>query len=131
MNRIILLIVLGSTALMAIEWKSFEAGLKQAKAENKIVMIDAVRTGCHYCEAMEKAVFDDANMSRYIEKNFVPVQINISNETLPLGLHVSMTPTFLFLSKNEKLIKKVRGSWNQEDFKSILNGIKKYEEKEK
>lgn len=131
MNKVLLLLVLGSSALMAMQWKSFEAGIKQAKAENKIVMIDVVRTGCHYCEAMEKAVFDDTDMARYIEKSFVPVQINISNEKLPLGLHVSMTPTFIFVSKNKNVLKKVHGSWNQEDFTSILDGMKKYEEKEK
>jgi len=131
MSRIFLLILVVSTVLTAMQWKSFEAGIKQAKAENKIVMIDAVRTGCHYCENMEKNVFDDANMTRYIEKSFVPVQINISNEKLPLGLHVSMTPTFIFISKNKNVLKKVPGSWNQEDFTSILDALKKYEEKEK
>jgi thioredoxin-related protein len=122
MSRVFLLLAL-STTLMAIEWKSWDAGIKQAKEENKIVMIDVVRTGCHYCDDMEKAVFDDAKMSAWIEKRFVPVKINISNEKLPLGLHASMTPSFYFISKEKKVLKKIPGSWNQEDFKSFLKSV--------
>jgi len=50
-----------------VQWRSWEAGIKEAKVSNKIVMIDAVRRGCHYCEDMEAQVFKDAAMAAYIE----------------------------------------------------------------
>jgi thioredoxin-related protein len=113
-----------------VQWRSWEAGIKEAKVSNKIVMIDAVRRGCHYCEDMEAQVFKDAAMAAYIEKRFVPVKIDLSEEALPLDLDVSMTPTFFFISEEGRLIKRVPGSWNREDFRSFLDGVKKEEEKQ-
>ena len=133
MNRVAVMVMMSAmmfSSLLAegVQWRSWEAGLKEAKASNKIVMIDTVRTGCHYCDDMEEQVFKDAAMAAYIDKRFVPVKINLSKEALPLDLDVVMTPTFFFISKEGKLIKTVRGSWNREDFRSFLDGVKKEEE---
>ena len=114
---------------MAIEWKTYKEATIEAKTGNKIVMIDVVRDNCHYCEDMQKVVFDDVNMSVFIEKDFLPVKINISKEELPLDLHVSVTPTFIFISKDEQIIKIVPGSWNIEDFTYFLNKVKIKEKK--
>lgn len=108
-----------------VQWRSWNAGLQEAKATGKIIMIDAMRSDCHYCEEMEIAVFQDSAMAAEIEKDFVPVKINLSEEALPLGLQVSMTPTFFFISKEGSLLKKVPGSWNQTDFRSFLEGVKR------
>jgi thioredoxin-related protein len=129
MNRVaatVMISVMLSSSLFAegVQWRSWEAGIKEAKASNKMVMIDAVRRGCHYCEDMEAAVFKDAVMAAYIEKRFVPVKIDLSEEAMPLDLDVSMTPTFFFISKESKLIKTVPGSWDQEDFRSFLDSVK-------
>jgi thioredoxin-related protein len=129
MNRIAAAAVMSVMAFSplfaeGVQWRSWEAGMKEAKVSNKIVMIDAVRRGCHYCEDMEAAVFKDGAMADYIEKRFVPVKIDISEELLPLDLDVSMTPTFFFISKEGKLIKTVPGSWNREDFRSFLDSVK-------
>jgi thioredoxin-related protein len=62
-------------------------------------------------------------MSQWIQTRFIPVKINISEKALPLDLHVNMTPSFFFISKNKEFIKKIPGSWNQEDFKSLLKEV--------
>jgi thioredoxin-related protein len=129
MNKFLLLFISLWISLNALEWKSYDEALKEANVTNKIVMIDIVRDGCHYCENMQKVVFNDTNMSLFIEKDFIPVRINISKENLPLGLHVSVTPTFIFVSKDEEIIKKVPGSWNIEDFTYFLNKVKAKEKK--
>lgn len=127
MNRLAVIVLISVTlfsSLLAkgVQWRSWETGIKEAKLSDKIVMINAARRGCHYCENMEETVFKDAAMAAYIEKRFVPVKVDLAEETL--GLDASMTPTFFFISKDEKLIKTVPGSWNQEDFRSFLEGIK-------
>ena len=129
MNKSFVLLLVASVSLMAIEWRSYKEALVEAKSTDKIVMIDTIRNHCHYCEDMQKNVFEDKNMTLFIEKDFIPVRINISNEKLPLGLHVSVTPTFFFISKDEKIIKEVPGSWNIEDFTYFLNKVKIEEKK--
>ncbi len=108
-----------------VEWRSFAAALDEAKATDKIIMIDAVRTGCHYCDDMDANLFQDETMAAYIEKRFIPVKINLAEEALPWGLEVSMTPTFFFVTKEGRVLKKVPGSWNEADFRSFLDGVKR------
>lgn len=121
--KTIFLLTLALSAF-ALEWRSYDAALKESAKTGKVIMIDAVRTGCHYCDDMEREVFDDANMSAWIEARFVPVKINLSETPMPLGLRVPMTPSFFFIGKGEKVLKKIPGSWNIEDFKSMLEGVK-------
>lgn len=123
--RIVVTLVAATMLLFAqgVSWRSWDAGMAEAKNTDKIVMIDAVRTGCHYCDDMEAAVFKDPQMASFIESRFVPVKVNLSNEKMPLGLKVPMTPSFFFISKEGELVKMIPGSWNREDFRSFLEGI--------
>jgi thioredoxin-related protein len=107
-----------------IEWKSWSDALALSKKKHKIIMIEAVRDGCHYCEDMQRDVFSDKRMSDFIQKRFIGVRINIAHQKMPLDIEVSMTPTFYFISEDKKIIKVVPGSWNREDFKNMLEEIK-------
>jgi thioredoxin-related protein len=81
-----------------IEWKSWSDALALSKKKHKIIMIEAVRDGCHYCEDMQRDVFSDKRMSDFIQKRFIGVRINIAHQKMPLDIEVSMTPTFYFIS---------------------------------
>lgn len=120
-----MLMTLNPLWAQGVQWRSWHTGMQEAKATGKIIMVDVVRSDCHYCKEMDVAVFQDSAMAAEIEKDFIPVKINLSEEGLPLGLEVSMTPTFFFISKEGVLLKKVPGSWNQTDFRSFLDGVKR------
>ena len=62
-------------------------------------------------------------MSSWLEERFIPVKINLDLHKLPLNLSVTFTPTFYFINEDHKVIKKVPGSWNIEDFKSLSQGV--------
>ena len=124
MKKIVLSLCLVSLSLFAFEWKSYDAALLEQKKTDKLIMIDVVRTGCHYCEDMDKKVFADKEMGKWVAEKFIPVQINLDKEKLPLGLEVSFTPTFYFVDKNKKIVKKIPGAWNIEDFKSLTEKLK-------
>jgi thioredoxin-related protein len=120
-----LLVLSTATALFAegVQWRIWEEGLGEAKAQKKLLLVEAVREGCHYCDEMQRAVFDDAAMAARIEERFVPVKVNLSREAMPLGLKVAMTPSFYFLTSDAKVIKFVPGSWNREDFGAFLDEV--------
>lgn len=124
MNKFILLLTFSISALLAVEFHSYEDALKMQKKSKKIIMIDVVRTGCHYCEDMDRDVFKDKEMSKWLEERFIAVKINLDDEELPLGMKVSFTPTFYFLDADKKILKTIPGSWNIEDFKDLTKGIK-------
>lgn len=125
MSRIACAICLAAALFGAdgVQWRTWDAGLNEALQKGKLVMIDAVREGCDYCDNMEAAVFKDPVTAARIEHCVVPVKVNLSREGMPNGLHVPMTPSFYFLDGGDRLVKMVPGSWNREDFGSFLDDI--------
>ena len=124
MARVVLLFFVTSLSLHAVEWHRYEDALKEQQVSNKPIMIDVVRTNCHYCSDMDRKVFDDKEMSVWIEKRFIPVKLNLDHDKLPLGIKVMFTPTFYFVNKEGKILKRVPGSWDIQDFKDLTEMIK-------
>lgn len=124
MNKLILVIALSISSLLAVDFHSYEEALQMQKKSKKIIMIDVIRTGCHYCEDMDRDVFKNADMSKWIEDRFIAVKINMDSEKLPLDMKVNFTPTFFFLNEDKKILKTIQGSWNIQDFKDLTKGIK-------
>lgn len=124
MSKILFSILLTCVSLYAVDWLSYdEARLIQEK-NHKVIMIDVVRSSCHYCSDMEMEVFDDAQMTRYLSERFILVKVNLDNDIMPLSINPAFTPSFYFINTNEELIKKINGAWNIEDFKDLTKGIK-------
>ncbi len=123
-SRFILVLFLILSSLEAVEFHSYKEALKLQEKSNKIIMIDVVRTGCHYCDDMDKAVFQNAAMSKWLEERFIAVKMNLDNEKLPMGIKVNFTPTFYFVNADKKIVKVIPGSWSIEDFKDLTKGIK-------
>ncbi|MBN2816335.1 MAG: thioredoxin fold domain-containing protein [Campylobacterales bacterium] len=124
MNKLLFLLVLTLSPLLALQYHSYEDALKLQKQNAKIIMLDVVRTDCHYCSDMERDVLNQSEMSNYLQERFIPVKINLDTEKLPLGIKVHFTPTFFFIDAEQKIIKKIPGSWNAKDFKELTDTIK-------
>ena len=124
MSRYLLVLLLSLSSLYAVEFHSYDDALKLQKKSNKIIMIDVVRSDCQYCEKMDREVFQDIEMSKWLDKRFISVKINLDKEKLPLGLKVHFTPTFYFVNGDSKIVKTVPGSWNIQDFQDLTKGIK-------
>jgi len=124
LNKIIYTILISFSTLCALDFYSFSEALELQKKSGKIIMIDVVRQNCHYCENMDKNVFDNKGMSVWIKQRFIPVKIDLDKEVLPLGLKTGFTPTFFFINKEQELVKTIPGSWNIQDFKDLVKGIK-------
>lgn len=123
-RKVFLCFVFGYVSLFGIEWQSYEEAQKIQQKNSKIVMIYVERTDCRYCIKMHREVFDDKEMSQWIKKRFIPVKLNLDRDVLPLDISVSMTPSFYFVDKNQKILKMIPGSWNIDDFKSLTKNIK-------
>jgi len=104
-----------------INWVDWNDAVKYALYEQKPIMLEAMSNTCHYCKKIDRNVFQDSEMASFINKNFISVRINLNKEKMPLGIRVSMTPSFYFLTSKLERIKVVRGAWNKSDFKDILD----------
>ena len=124
MNKIVIVFLVGLISLWGAEFHSYEDAFKIQKQNHKIIMLDVVRSDCQYCIKMQKEVFSNPEMSKWIEDRFILCEINLDFDELPLGLKVHFTPTFFFIDENSKILKKIPGSWNIEDFKDLTRKIK-------
>lgn len=124
MKKIAIICLISLSSLFALEFHSYKEALKLQKQNHKIIMIDVIRSDCHYCSDMDKNVFQDKKMSQYLKEKFIPVKINLDTQSLPLGIKVNFTPTFFFVDKEQKIVKKIPGSWDIQDFKDLTKKIK-------
>ena len=123
-NKIFLILMSGYISLFALEFHTYDEALQLQKQNGKIIMIDVVRSDCHYCTDMDRKVFKNKEMAAWLSERFIPAKINLNKEKLPLGLKVYFTPTFFFVDKDQKIVKKIPGSWNIQDFKDLTKNIK-------
>ena len=74
MSRVFGLLLLGSAGLLAqgVTWLKWDEALLATRSTGKIIMIDAVRDGCHFCVDMDNEVFEDAQdlfaLAKRVEK---------------------------------------------------------------
>ena len=83
------------------EESSFASILAKAKAEKKLVFMDAYASWCGPCKLMEKNVFTDKNVADFYNKNFVNARIDMEKgegRDLAIKYGVRSYPTFLFLN---------------------------------
>ncbi len=106
-----------------VKHELFDTALREAEKNNKIIVIKAMTEHCHYCKKMDREVLVDDQVVKALQKDFVVVQVDITKNALPLGLTAELTPSFFFIDKDEKVLQKVVGSWNVEDFLEILKEV--------
>lgn len=108
----------------SIKYVSFDTALKMASQDDRIIMIKATSRHCHYCKKMDREVFVEDEVVQVFQKDFIAVSVDVGKAALPLGLESAVTPTFFFVNKDKKMIKRIPGSWNKEDFLVILKEAK-------
>jgi len=123
--KILSYIVLGISFLVAdlVEYKAFNEALKDAKKDNKIIMIMYSQSDCFPCKIMQDETFEDVELSVFINENLHCVNVNISNNEKLRGFNVRGTPTFYFMDKNKKILKRVVGALSASKIKKIIVGV--------
>ena len=121
--RRLALILLPLLLFGAFDQKIFEEALQRAKKEHKIILLEATSPQCHYCQWMERTTLADPEVQKILDKHFIFLQVDVTKESLPLGLEWSMTPSFIFISSDKKVLKKIPGAWKKEDFLMILREV--------
>lgn len=107
-----------------VHYEGFEKALQKAKQEDKIIMLKVMTKDCYFCKKMEREVMIEKEVVAFLEQDFIPVSIDISTTELPLGLKTQLTPSFIFIDKNAKVLLNIPGAWNKMDFLDILREAK-------
>ncbi len=99
---------------------TYSKAIEMAQNSNKLIMIKLTADHCKYCIKMDKEVMEDKDVKKLLSKNFITVNVNVDKEKIPLGIKRTITPTFIFVDKNQKIVSKIPGSWNKRDFMDLL-----------
>lgn len=125
-----------SGAIDTIAWRQYQAGLAEAAAEGKRVMLYFWRPGCGWCRKMENNTYSDKNVAAEIQKYFVPIKVNgwsdepmaapegeMSGRILATNYRVAGYPQIWFLESDGTPINYYPGYASIEDFKVVLGYV--------
>ena len=113
--------------LADINWeKDIPTAIKIAKKENKVVMLFIESNNCAWCTKMKKRTLNNELVLKKI-KSFVSVKAKRKDinaiKSLP---KVKYVPTVFFLTPDKKIIEKVTGYFEVEDFLSYIDDVENY-----
>ncbi|HTQ10588.1 MAG TPA: hypothetical protein VMI31_10990 [Fimbriimonadaceae bacterium] len=131
--------LVAASAFGAVKWQpSFAAAEKQAKASNKLIMVEFYTSWsvngkdqsgeplANWCGRMEKETLADATSQKVIAK-LIPVRVNIEKEGQALGakFDVKNYPTLLFLDPSENSCGVIDGFETADEFVKHANSFLK------
>lgn len=108
-----------ATVGMQFSDKSFDELLVQAKAEGKLIFIDAYTTWCGPCKMMSAKVFPAERVGEVYNERFINAKFNMEQGeglTLARKYRVMAYPTYLFVNGDGELMHKGLGYIPQDEF---------------
>lgn len=108
-----------SQQTIKFEDSDFATILAKAKAEKKLVFMDAYAAWCGPCKLMEKNVFTDKAVADYYNQNFINAHFDMEKgegRTLAAKYGIRSYPTFLFLNGEGEIVGKELGYIQTKEF---------------
>ncbi len=106
---------------------SWKEVLKKAKAEKKVIFLDAYASWCGPCKMLQKNVFTKKAVGDFYNSKFINVKMDMEKGEGPALSQVyplEAYPTLLFIDGNGKVLKKVLGYQSPEDLIAIGKSVK-------
>ena len=70
------LFICSSAATAQIEWLSWEEAIERNKTEPRKLLVDVYTEWCGWCKKMDKTVFTDPVIEKYVSENFYAVKFD-------------------------------------------------------
>lgn len=108
---------------ISFEKNSWSQIIQKAKAEKKLIFMDAYTSWCGPCKSMQAKVFPDAVLGNYFNTNFINAKFDMEKgegPALAAKYPIQGYPTLLFIDPNTgKIVMQALGYRNAQDLISI------------
>ena len=111
-----------NTENMAFIHEKFGEAIEKARAENKLVFIDAYTTWCGPCKQMDKSTFSDEDVAVFFNEKFVNLKLDMERGdglTIQQRYKISAFPTLLFLNADGEVVHKALGFQDAEQMLAL------------
>jgi thioredoxin-related protein len=123
-KNIIILISISMVSLFGVSGNlssSYSKGLANAKRYNKTLMVMFTSENCKQCSYMQSSIYEDKEISNYIDKHFIYLELDKDIESY--GHKVVISPTIYFINSKGKTKGKIVGA---RDRGAFLKELKRY-----
>lgn len=96
----------------------------KAKAENKLIFVDAYTSWCGWCKEMDKENFTDSIVGQFMNEHYIPTRLDMEEGLglkMAIKYRVNAFPTFLVFNADGQLVRRVMGYRKKEQFLKELN----------
>lgn len=101
-----------------------DQSLKDAKLENKTIMIIFDQSSCVYCDMLKENTLTDSKVQEAINEKYIPAIVDINkNPMIASNYNVYGTPTVVFVSGDEEFVYQIDGYLDPEEFLDELKQI--------
>ncbi len=125
MKKILFIALFLASSLFAnsIQWIEYDKALETAQKQDKIIMVMLGRASCSACKYMKTVVFENESVIEKLNEKYLSVYIELDFDDTPNNLTYIGTPTFHFLDKNEKALKRIDGGKTVPSFMRALQTL--------
>ncbi len=110
------------TEVPRIHYTNFENAKREAKRENKYIMIKVEASHCEPCIALNQELATNNHIKKMVNKHIKAVKINSDYDTVPMGLTYMGTPTvFLIEPHDDRVLMQLEGSLAVKELEESLN----------
>ncbi len=107
-----------------IEWlHNYDKAVVKATLEKKKIFLLVTSETCRWCRKLESTTLEDPTIVERINQKYIAVALTRDKDSYPDYLQARMVPMNYFLKDNGRVINRIPGFWNVEDFHSILDDV--------
>ena len=118
------------------QWHGWEAGIKEAHASGKFLLIDIFTNWCGWCKKLDNTVYIHPRVQELLAARFVPIKLNAESETIVANganhyterecaklLDVNSYPTILVFDSHFRLVARLNGYRDTDTFVRFLHYV--------
>jgi len=121
--KYLITLLLFSIIVMARElhwYDDYDAALKEAKKEHKLIYIFISSANCGWCQKFENTTLEDEGVKEQLSKNFIALHLVRDFDTIPTKFKVRPVPRHYFSDNKGKIIYDSLGYRSVDTFKAFM-----------